>query len=433
MIKRIVAALVVLGLVTAAYTQNIEGVNARLDGMGGSGLPDDIGWSIGNPRAISSFPDVIQGSAVISEIDGLGSVFGRMVLIKSIGEHFLFGLTANNGSVLWGDYYNIAKTLGVETGSKIVDIPHLSLCAKINDDFSVGIGGFSEVYHRYYTKKDTVNNVTIDTSCTRKMVNWGGTVDAKLTLGPLTLVPIFTFGKPYLSWITEEKGTNPSKTELVVKDSWFFRGGTMAWWDIGNTWWIVGGWYRQENYRFNLNKTVDFSNRTDRFIDWFVGFQPSFSDDLFLGPEYDGGVAIYSIEPTKLNQADSVSELADTTVFYVYHTFRLGIEKSVDKVWIFDELAFRAGMVYRIDKEVRRYKSADGDIYEEEELYEIWENFYNDLKEADGMKLTLGLGVTKGRATFDISAELLEWKSSGILSGPTASMATLTVDISSKK
>ena len=60
MIKRIGAALFVLGLVFAAYTQNIEGVNARLDGMGGSGLPDDIGWTIGNPRAISSFPDFLQ-------------------------------------------------------------------------------------------------------------------------------------------------------------------------------------------------------------------------------------------------------------------------------------------------------------------------------------------------------------------------------------
>lgn len=440
MIKRLFVSLCIIASISTTDAQNIEGVNARLDGMGGSGLPDDIGWTIGNPRAIVSFPDIVQASAIVSEIDGSGSVFGRMVLIKAIGDHFLFGLTANNNRIIWGNFYTEAENI-LESGAyreKIVDIPHLNLCYRFNDNYALGIGVFSEMYRRNKTLKDTtmldsITVVTIDSSRTEKMVNYGGTIDAKITAGPVTIAPIFTLGKPTVTTAIESKGTNRYTHEYTFKDNLFYRFGTMVWGEIGRVWWITGGWFRQENYQLTFDHAIDYGEHRDRFIDWFAGFTPAFHDNLFLGPEYDGGVAILTTEHTHSTVPDSAFVKNDSTFYYWYHTFRLGMEKSLRDVWFFNILTVRAGMVYKIDKEIRYYRSTDGTVYREREIYEIWENYYNELKENDGMKLTLGLGVTKGRATFDVSAELLEWKGAGFFSGPTASMATLTVDISNRK
>ena len=44
-----------------------------------------------------------------------------------------------------------------------------------------------------------------------------------------------------------------------------------------------------------------------------------------------------------------------------------------------------------------------------------------------------GFGVSRGRGTFDISCDFLNWQGTGVLSGPAAAMATITVDFSRKK
>ena len=48
-------------------------------------------------------------------------------------------------------------------------------------------------------------------------------------------------------------------------------------------------------------------------------------------------------------------------------------------------------------------------------------------------KITAGLGLRRGRGTFDISVDFMKWKNMGVFSGPPAGLATLTVDIGPSK
>ena len=52
-------------ILTSVYAQNIEGVNARLDGWAGCGIPDDIGWACMQPRKFIQYADNFQGSVII--------------------------------------------------------------------------------------------------------------------------------------------------------------------------------------------------------------------------------------------------------------------------------------------------------------------------------------------------------------------------------
>ena len=76
MFKKVLAAIAVLGIFYSAMGQNVEGVNARLDAMAGNGVVGDIGWTIGKPSALYAFPDQVQASALIIEIEGMGKTYG---------------------------------------------------------------------------------------------------------------------------------------------------------------------------------------------------------------------------------------------------------------------------------------------------------------------------------------------------------------------
>ena len=61
MLKKLLGAIAVLSLSFSVFGQNIEGVNARLDGMAGSGASDDIGWTVKHPASIFNYANHFQG------------------------------------------------------------------------------------------------------------------------------------------------------------------------------------------------------------------------------------------------------------------------------------------------------------------------------------------------------------------------------------
>lgn len=440
MFKKLLAIIAIAGISFPLFAQNIEGLNARIDAMGGSGVGDDIGWTVGQPRYMCAYPDQIQGSAIIKNIMGKGQTFGRIMVIKSLGDNLFLGLTSNNSKMLLSRFYNTsAEFLNAVGDLQIGNInenfqtlPHINVCFKFTDDYAVGASFILERTSFKNSILDAPNS--IDSTNEKSITHVGGIIDAKITLGPMAIVPSIKFGIPKIKGIEENKdASNISKYEWESEKGYFIRGGSLAWTEIGNTFWICGVWYRKEAYQFKKNDSLGYEY-DNNVIDWFIGFNPPFSDKFYLAFEYDGGV-----EMMKNTASDTIIKFdsltcRDTTSNYWYHDFRLGMEKPISNVWFFDKISVRAGLAYKISKEIiERVNSFNSDIFYQKEVKTTKTNIDELAPAAEGLKVTAGIGFKKGRATLDISADLLRWgEGSGFISGPSASMATLTFDIGKK-
>lgn len=440
MLKKLLAIIAIAGISFPLVAQNIEGLNARIDAMGGSGVGDDIGWTVGQPRYMCAYPDQIQGSAIIKNIMGKGQTFGRIIVIKSLGDNLFLGLTSNNSKMLLSRFYNTSAQFlnavgDLEIGNineNFQTLPHINLCFKFSDDYALGA---SFVLERTSFKKSIVDAPnSIDSTNEKSITHVGGMIDAKITLGPVAIVPSIKFGIPKIKGIEENKDASTiSKYEWESKKGCFIRGGSLAWWEIGNTFWICGGWFRKEAYQFKKNDSLGYAY-DNNVIDWFVGFNPPFSDKFYFAFEYDGGVEMMNKTASATTMLETDTLCNDTTINYWYHDFRLGMEKPVGNVWFFDEITPRAGLAYKISKEIKEMvNSFDSDIYKQTEVKTTKTNIDELAPTSEGLKVTAGIGFRKGRATLDISADLLRWgEGSGFISGPSASMATLTFDIGKK-
>lgn len=446
MFKKLLAIIAIAGITFPLFAQNIEGLNARIDAMGGSGVGDDIGWTVGQPRSLCAYPDQIQGSAIIKPIMGKGTTFGRIIVIKSLSDNVFLGLTLNNSRMLLSRFYtkDCAPLFLNDIGDLEIDnvnenfqtVPHLNFCYKISDDYAVGAGF---IFERTSFKKSIVDSDNSwDSTNEKSITNIGGIIDAKITLGPVGIVPSIKFGFPRIKGIEENKDTsNISKYEWGSEKGYFLKVGSLAWTEIGNTFWICGLWFRKEAYQFKKNDSLGYEYNNN-VMDWFVGFVPPFSDKLYLGFEYDGGVKMMNktTSDTIISYMQTNTEgdvCYDSTSYYWYHDFRLGLEKPIGDVWIFDVITPRAGLAYKISKKIIEIEHpVSGDTYKYKDLKTTKTNIDDLAPTAEGLKVTAGLGFTKGRATIDISADILRWGESGFFSGPSASMATLTFDIGKK-
>lgn len=457
MFKKLLAIITIAGISFPIVAQNIEGLNARIDAMGGSGVGGDIGWTVGQPRALFTYPDQIQGSAIIKDIMDKGQTFGRIIIIKSLGDNVFLGLTLNNSAMLLREkqtfsFYDESQLFlnaigDLEIGSineNFQTMPHVNLCFKITDDYSVGAGFILE---RTSFEKSIVKPADdLDSTNEKSITNVGGIVDAKITAGPVAIIPSIKFGFPRIKGIEENKDTsNISKYGWKSKKGYFLKGGLLACTDIGNTFWICGAWYRKESYQFQKDIEIDSLGKKytidslgyeydNTVIDWFIGFNPPFSDKFYLAFEYDGALKIMNKTASATTILETDKLCNDTTINRWYHDFRLGMERSIGNVWIFDDITARAGLAYKISKETEeRVNSFDSGKFTQKDVKITKTNKDPISPTAEGLKVTAGIGFTKWRAKVDISADILRWsEGSGLFSGPSAAMATLTFDISGK-
>ncbi len=153
MIRKVFIVIAVLSITSTINAQNVEGVNARIDAMAGCGVISDIGWTIGKPSSLYAFPDQVQASALIIDIEGLGKTYGSIIAIKSIGEHFFIGVSMNGRRAMSSAFYNKAITFGNFTenfgsmpqlGMFFPVFPELNFCIRPNENLSIGIGGYFE-------------------------------------------------------------------------------------------------------------------------------------------------------------------------------------------------------------------------------------------------------------------------------------------------
>ena len=351
MFKKMVAAIAVLGAFYSVVAQNVEGVNARIDAMGGCGVIGDIGWTVNKPCKIYGYADQVQASGIIKDIEGLAQTYGQIIAIKSIGEHFFVGLTINDRRAMSGTYYKVAmEQFGfienfqtMEKGRWLPNWPHVNFNIKPNDKFSLGIGGYWEL-SKHDEKKELEFKYDYDSSGTpasyimeydstriKKYSGIGIIADAMIWFGDgnAKLNPEFRMFIPKLDGKVEtnrgEKFNNAHKDKVIqsmsivdindhsnstdLSDNLFLRVGTKLSGTIGETFWIGGFWYKTERFDFLRDTTLDtlhLANNTTpvenqytsefKFnynktcFDLWLGCQPSFSDKLILFPEYSGGL-----------------------------------------------------------------------------------------------------------------------------------------------
>lgn len=481
MFKKLLIAVVVMGACFSTVAQNVEGVNARIDAMGGAGYIGDIGWTIGKPSAIPGYADLIQASGIIKPIEGIGESYGAIIAIKSFGENVFFGLTFNNRRTMPGTFFKIAEIFGgfndnfggMANCRFFPNLPHANLGFKFGEH-TFGIGGFLEASKHdakhenqfAYTQGGNSAKLTFDSTTFSKYLGIGVNVDARVYAGPVKINPEFRLFKPTLERKLETniasklKATNHdvegANTLVQILDeanttdgnNLFLRAGAKVSATIQESlWWIVGYWYK--NIKFELERniytdTVTTASSPDTYLpqasdlqnsfvhnntyhDLWIALQPLFDDDLNLGIEYSGTLKKIDLKHETLKP--------DSTKFVLRHIFRLGAEKEVDGFWCFEKFAPRMGLKYTLFQEIWKYKknqfiNNNGDtISINEEIYYPWssdcEVGFNDA--GKGLKIAAGFGLIGKRGRFDISMDVLQW-AAGTITGPGASIVSFTLD-----
>ena len=449
--------------------------------MAGSAAADDIGWTIRHPASIFKFPNHFQGSVCLMDVPGIGKTYGTAIGIVKFNEFLYAGLTFNNRWKMWGNFYDAAvrfldvwhiDTDGIRNFARI---PQINLCLKLSDNIQLGLGGYFEgaAFDKKQIKKipyDTLIGAAQDTFFynakerdNKRVRNIGFNVELRWKIGDITLYPQFMIGFPKIMGSESYDTLDAARKYFTIdnaaaidtfsnlKHTWsspqgiYLRGGSYIWGDIGNTFWFTGVFYENVRNQFKRNTKIENGEidvdgslvgdsllnyedydtiRPDynyHNIHYFLAFVPPFSDDLYFSPEYNGGIGW-----TKSDTLYLPSYPQNTTLLFMYHSLRLGIEKFIEDFWWFDRLALRCGLQGQWNKEWRYKGELDESI--------PWKSFFwgSDFTKKEA-KVSGGFGVSRGRGTFDISCDFLKWQGTGVLTGPSAAMATITVDFSRKK
>ncbi len=436
--------LVTGGLIAQIHAQNVEGINARLDAMAGAGVPDDIGWVSMQPRNFKKYPDYIQGSIRIKDYWDAEETFGRIILLKSLGERVILGLTMNNDLEIWGNFYGRgALFLDAELGfipegvtsNSLPILPHIGASAKITDNINIGVIGFGEMVKAETEVPYDLDGTKIDSVKSRRISNFGFSVDANIGLGKLGFAPRFTLGVPAVDGEDRRTDANGAVNgfDFTSEEKLMMRFGSAAWYVGFKVPIVFGVWGKIERYQFSKTpviggKTVDSlmvksAFYKNNFVFGFLGTEIHMSDNFMYTPEYDFWMGKFYT-----TGADEQIIQLDTVSRVITHAFRQGFEGKFKGKRFFDEVAGRAGLVYKINTFKTTYIDSNGnEIYINKPIIETYDKFDGP----SGMKVTAGFGLTKRRVTIDVSADLIEWQngSGSIINGPRAAMASLTLDI----
>lgn len=482
MFKKIFIAIGILGLSYSAFAQSIEGINARLDAMGGAGVISDIGWTIDKPCKIVGYGDQVQASGIIKEFPHLGKSYGAIIAIKSLGENMAIGLTYNDRRIMSGSYYKLLQDHYGFSGifpsvinkeHNFLKIPHLNIGFKFSDNFLFGIGGFMESvkrdvkFNKNLEYEHDIGGGTIDTNLIKydstsfhKYFGIGAIVDAKVTFGAITWNPEFRLYYPKIEGKEAlNRRSNMDTSHNVINDlrvanstidsehkhfanNMMLRLATKFSTTIGSTFWICGVWFKSEKFEFEkiTNYTSTFmsynADNVDssyyatfkswkehrKYFDWWIGCLPSFSDGWIFTPEYIGNVRV-------LDKYNPESGNVDSTSIQINHKVILGIEGSIKDVWFFQEILPRLGLVWKFHKWIDDYHDSEHSV---DYIHPWTATSEGDPDAGKGLKVSAGLGLKAKRGCFDISFDVLEW-TYGSLLGPSASIVSYTADFSRRE
>jgi hypothetical protein len=408
--------LLVLSAVSALLF-SVSAQNARVQSMGGCNIFDDITRLISNPAYLNDYTDQIQATAISS------TSFGPAIGIKSLGGKLNVGLLAlpiggSGSSVLTSPFYGTAMDaldtipqLG-NLSTAFPTIPHLLFGVDL-DAVTIGLDFFVELtrYKSDAEALDTFNNVTNETHVKEKISNVGGILSANIDLGNFTVSPLFGIGMPKTNGTVEQKAFNLDTTnEVETESSLFLTFGAELGLDINNFDFIFGGLYTNESFQFKVNTDESYEYKNN-FLDFYVGLVAEVLNNLLLVSQYNIGIDNAEIIDT--NTAGGT----DFKGSFFSHNFRLGLERPIAGVWIFDEVIPRAGFEYMVRGVNFKAVNSGGPASE---------TTVNNENSATQVRLTTGVGISKGIAAIDLGIQIGNW--GGVLTGPNVILGTLTLD-----
>jgi hypothetical protein len=358
--------------------------NARIEAMGGVNIIDDIGAIPGAPADINDFVDVVQASSG-----------GRpFIATKSLGDLFRVGLLGNTGLVLQSNLYDDALD-GVDGSLPGQDLlpdampnpfPHLLLGLDLGD-ITLGAELFWEWTGAAF---DDEEEPTVEFSGSVR--NIGGIFGANIALGDLLISPLAGFGLPAGSGEAIKTIGNVSATEeYTTTDALYAILGAELGVPLFDADWYFGGFYTMESYQNKPGDDVADTNALD-LLNTYAGFVAETIGDLLFAGQYSLNAGWSSEAQTDQDRITTLS---------ISHIFATGVEKSVESIWIFDNLFARGGASLTIRDTV---------IHTGEDRTSRTPISIGTLNP------TVGLGLTRGKWVFDILSVLGGWP--GLVSGP---------------
>ena len=464
MLNKILLIIAIMGsfFYTSAQYSNVY-TTARVDALAGTALINDLTYSTFNPGKIFSFADQINMTGYTA--GWIAGQFGPLFANKSIGEHVVIGLNMCTDFYLSSPFYKRAAVNSdnaeyLATGFPWM--PKLSLAMKFGENV-FGIGGFVDYSHhellRENTDKpnlggaDTIQWTENTEDRDNLIINPGVTFSAVIKLGPVYIEPLggisfadadlekktttitenyvfdsLTFVTTNDSSISYKPGATTTTNQVESfndKEGLFYNAGACAFGDIGKVWWILGSWYKNEEFQLHRTITLNgavqpehlYKNCRYQNSSWLAGIVPNVAENLLLGIQYDGG---WSQSERIIDRSDSanldVSETnKDTTLVDWSHSLRFIIEREFNGKRFLDKIVPRGGLKFNLSRGYQetyweRHNFVNGTIQTEYE-----EQHFNML--SSKVNLTGGLAIIKGPVQFDLCFDVLNY-STGVLIGP---------------
>ncbi len=441
--------LMLVGATAVAFGQN-----ARVDAMGGVTTQGDISEGFHNAAYLVPYLNSAQMS---TDQDG----DFNFIATKTIGDKMFIGASLSEdgnvitvqdtGDVYVHNFFSDAKTwhnsgtwdINTDTwipGTRSIlptdefnAIPNLIIGAKLSSTLAVG----AEIYYDANKVKNEEtkqiadpNNLssTIETeSVTKESISNKGIILSAVVGDEFKIAPRVGIGFPRNSLTIEHSGGGATiDSTYETNNAIAITAGADLVWPVNDLEMKASVDWTMEKYQFtqtvpgidpvsfnSVDITTDGNTKVANNFSILYGVTGTLKDDLLWVAEYRGD---YLIGREK-------QEVKDTDIKNTYdhssmqNEFALGFERPVDGFFIFDELTPRAGFQYTGGK---GYYSTEGKGKGNEITYNAKGNY------SDGVALTTGFGLEKGRATIDLALEFGEWE--GAISGPSAGSATLTVD-----
>jgi|WetSurMetagenome_2_1015567.scaffolds.fasta_scaffold118779_1 hypothetical protein len=395
------ALLCLLSLYYACFSEN-----ARTEAMGGVTIINDFGHVLAHPASINDFPDQFTGtSGAYTDTGGiqlgyLGPIIGKKSLGKTVNVGFIANTVNEQGSsVLRSGFYNTARSFLIEhSGDSLPEsfpmLPHAIVGLDFGD---VSIGG--EFYYEHSGFKRTVANSLKHTDL--GISNFGGVLSATISISDLWLCPLIGFGAPT---IKGEKQDSALLSFQSIKSN-YLTGGAEAGIELPSVTLVAGAYYTNERYAFKSGSAAS-PDYSATIVDLYAGFTTYSLDSMLIAVQYDASLYYDDITDTSFRPSYEYHD------GYGYHGIRLGVEKPFHVTGLFDAITPRAGLAYSFS--LAREQHSDTTVH--------FPMSTND------MMVNAGIGFRKNVFSLDLFVNLGAWN--GVLTGPQAMSATLTVGLS---
>lgn len=385
--------------------------NARIEALGQNFVIDDLSAVSGNPASCINFPDQVQATAYQD-----GS-FGPVVGLKSLGKHFVIGITANTLDYYENYFFDDANAYFDSTidttnklGSDFPPYPHLIFGINLSN---VTLG--CDLFYKRAKLESTYNSSDGYEELIKKEISITGfRISSSFKLFSLGLYPYFYYCLPKAQGTTQYNGIYSDTISINTTNNATTEAGIELDLNINSVDFRIGGCYALCKYSFNAWPDSIYGNPQKNLttLICYSGLSSRPRKDLLLS-------IAYSFSYDKFDHFLYANEhVLNSLQTYTSHYFVGSCEYIIPLKHLFDNIIIRSGINWYISNSTYSSHSDSS-------------SFTSDDKSTfptEGNKFTpaIGIGLKKGIMSFDISSKLAGW--SGIIAGMPVVTGTLTFD-----